>query len=751
MPIAAFLLTTGLILGSWWALFSALRRASASSALLYAGLMTAAQVVLTQLALAIGGRLSPRPLIIVNVVCAAGCLAGTIWRRRRAAGAPGSVRRIATAIAAATRWENILLALLVAFTALWLVAAAVFLPPRTIEDLAYHLPPLYQAVQSHRLELLPVALRDAFAFPFNGGLLLLWPLVLLRGDAMIELVQLVVVLYGMLAVYALGRRLDVSARTGAFAALLFLFVPVVLGLSGSNGSDLIAGVFHLVLLFAAISFYQTGDGLDLVMAAVASGFLLGARYSMLLSVAFVQPILWLRLWRDAGRLRAIGRYALSILVALPLGAYWPVRNYLATGSPLYPLQATWSGFRLAPESTLGQISHPDIPTLWGDWSSDPWKLLTLPVRDPGLGSLYGGLGIVFWGFCVPALIYCLAQAVRAAVKSGRLFPLILWGQVLAGVFAPLLVPSEAIDFAPRSLVFVAGLGLVAFATVFGPITTLLRGSGPMLRALAVAASVLAVIHLASYRWPLFQIAPAVADWKSGRYVSEFAYLPQTGSDVPSLSEIWTPLDYLTRDGPGWTVYMASGHPSFWTAPSFGSQLQNRVWNFETAPAELPDALIYHRDQRGLPYYYVGSRILPQDVAADGRYELIAQTPNTKLWVKRELLDQPEVSAKLADYYGKGFGSFVAVAQDLLPAFNVSDAVFMTSSRLGYGLRYLALKGALPIRVVLVPENAEATFAERLGAKNVYTVGKSLPGYESHTIAVMNSPRGQVPIYLNIKA
>src|SRR5262249_49682497 len=153
----------------------------------------------------------------------------------------------------------------------------------------------------------------------------------------------------------------------------------------------------------------TGKGFDLVMTAVASGFLLGARYSMLLSVAFVQPILWLRLWRDGGWLRTIARYALYAIVGLPLWIYCPIRNYLATGNPLYPLQATWSGIGLVPQSTLGQISHPEIPALWTNWSG-AWAFLTLPFHDPGLGSLYGGLGVVFWGFCVPALLYCLGQA-----------------------------------------------------------------------------------------------------------------------------------------------------------------------------------------------------------------------------------------------------------------------------------------------------------------------------------------------------
>jgi hypothetical protein len=748
--VAAFILVNGFILAAWFVVFTAPRKDAASANLVYAGMMAAAQIVLTELVLGLTARLNRPLLITANLLCAVALL---LWVARRPRDLGHALRDAGRGIAGWKRailtWENALLGLLAAFVCIWFVVAAVFLPVRGIDDLVYHLPPLFQYAQTHRLELLPLTLRDMFAFPFNGEFLFLWPLVFFHGDALLDLAQFVVAVYGILVVYALARRFEVSPRRSAFAALLFLFTPVVLGQSGSDYVDLIAGVFHLVLLFAAFRFYTTGDGRHLAMAAVASGFLAGVKDSMLIFIAAMQPILWLRFWRDRDLRRAATRYASYWLLALPLSLYWPLRNYWWTGNPFYPMHATLTGFQLAPESTLGKMTRPQLTMMWADFLAHPEKILAFPFLDPGLGSLHGGFGVVFWGLGAPAVAYCCAHALRSAVRSGRLFPILFWGQALVGGAALLLVPSDVTDLTARYTLFVVGLGLVALGIVLRPLAAQLPYSGSILRGFCVAASLLAVVHVAGYRWPSYQIKTAVEDWRAGRYTSEYTYLQQAGWDLPSLSHAWAPLDFLTSPGPGWSVYMACGYSVFWTAPSFGSRLQNRIWNFDAAPAAEPDAFIFHHDRRGRPLYYVGRKITPEDVEAAGRYELVTQTPYTQLWVQRELLSQPEVSARLADYYAKTFGPIVAAAEPLIPLL-ADDGVVITASSLAYGLRYLALAGRLALPVHLVPEHGEEALAARLGAHKVYTVGSPLRGFQARPIAMLVDARSKVPIYENTK-
>ena len=749
MMVAAFILINGAILTAWTTVLALRRPGSLSTMLVYVGVLASAQIVLTELGLGLVALLEPSFLVGANLLCAVGLLLSAWVQHRGAVGAVWRAvgRRSAVWLRAAMAWENALLVVLAAFVSLWMITAAVLLPPRGIDDLVYHLPPIYQDAQAHRLELLPVTLRDTFAFPFNGEFLFLWPLVFFHDDRFVDLGQFVVALFGVLVVYALARRFDASVRLATFVGLLFLFIPVVLGQSGSDYVDVIACVFHLALLVAAVRFYQTGALGDLAMAGIATGFLAGVKDSMPIFIAALQPILWLRFFRDGTVATGARRYAVYWLLGLPLSLYWPLRNLLRFGNPLYPMRVTLTGFQLAPESTLGRMMRPDLSAMWADFLRHPEKSLLFPFQDPGLGSFHGGFGVVVWGMAAPAAAVCMLQALRAALRGQGWFPLAFWGQIVVGGLAQLLNPSEAVQFTARYVVFTAAMGLVALAVVLPSMVDRLPGFGSIARAVCVAAAGLAVIQLADYRWPSFQIAPAVADWRSDRYTSEYTYLQQAPWDLPSLSHAWAPLDYLTRPGPGWSVYMACGYSVFWTAPTFGSRLQNRVWNFGDASADAPDAFIFHTDARGGPLYYVGRTITPQAVAADARYELITHTRDTQLWAKQELLEQPAVAARLADYYRKTYGPTLEAARSVQPLL-APDGVVITASPLGYGLRVLSLSGQLAVPVHLVPDNGEAALAARIGARKVYTVGEAMPGFASRPLARLAAGRASVTIYEN---
>jgi hypothetical protein len=738
---------TALIAAAWALFFAAGEKRSPSTQLAYAGLMTAVQIAVTELALGIAGALRLPALVALNIAVALAVLAAAVRARPGRDVMRAVARATVTALREIAAWENALLVLLAAFVLFWLTVAAVFLPPRGIDDLVYHLPPLYRTVQTGRIELLPLELRDFFAFPLNGELLFLWPLVFFHDDRFVDLVQLAVALYGAVVVYALARCFDVGRRASFFAGALFLFTPVVLGQAGSAYVDVIGGVFHLALLLALVRFHQSGDFLHLAVAGVATGFAAGIKYSMLIFLAALQPLVWLGLGQRASSGRALRSYLAYLLFALPAFAYWPLRNLSATGHAFYPMQTTLTGFRFLPDTTIGRMTRTDVPTILADFLAHLDKLLAFPFQDPGLGSLHGGFGAVFWGLCVPALAYRLAAALRAAIRSRQLFPLLFWGQVLVGGLEFLIVPSETLDLTARYVLFVVGLGLVALGIVL-PRLVALPGSSSALRAFSIAASALVVVHLAGYEWPSYRIRPAVDDWIEGRQTSEYKYLRQAGWDLPSLSQAWEPLDYLTRTGGGWSIAMAAGYSVFWTAPTFGSRLQNRIWNFEKDPASWPDAFVFHQDRRGRPLHYVGRRITPEEVEADGRYALVAQTPHTQLWVSRSRLGEPEVGQRLAAYDAATFAPVLPTAEGV-GRLLTPGSVVITASPLGYGLRHLALSGKLSADVHIVPEGHEDATAARLRPSTAYTVGRPLGGYRSRPIAALMEGGTRVPIYENI--
>src|SRR5437667_80216 len=84
-------------------------------------------------------------------------------------------------VLAALRWETAALVLVLGFAGAWLATAIAWYPPRGIDDLVYHLPLVYQAIQDHRLTVLPIELRSLFAFPLAGEMTFLWD-VLIDGS-----------------------------------------------------------------------------------------------------------------------------------------------------------------------------------------------------------------------------------------------------------------------------------------------------------------------------------------------------------------------------------------------------------------------------------------------------------------------------------------------------------------------------------------------------------------------------------------
>ena len=642
-------------------------------------------------------------------------------------------------------WETCLLSLLLLFVTVWLVAAGVLLPPRGIDDLVYHLPPIYQSVQEHRIVLLPVQLRDMFASPLDGELLFLWPLIFFHADSLIDLVQLAVALYGILVVYAMARRFDVSPRNAAFAACLFLFTPVVLGQAGSNYVDLITGVLYLVLLFAAVRFHETGAFLDLAIAGVATGFAAGAKYSMLVFVAAFQPLLWLR-WR---RGLTPGRYAAYLLLALPLSAYWPLRNFLRTGHPFYPLMPSLSGFRLVPESTSAQITRA-APSVLADFLAHPAQALSYPFRDPGLGSFHGGFGVVFWGLGAPAILCCLGKALRAAFRERCFFPLAFWGQVLVAAAAFAVLPRRrarlhsalrSVRARPRAV----GARHHLSPARRGPARVGRRPEGLLHRRRRPGGHPPRHLSMAvlSDRGSGGRLEPGPAHVRvhvpaTGRLGSAEPESRLGSARLPDA--LGTRLERLH----GVRVVRVLDRAVLRQPPA-ESNLELRAKS-RRAAGRVPLPLRPSRPAALLRR----TEITPQEVLRDQRYALVAQTPYTTLWVRRRLLDEPPVSERLAEYYARTFAPVVRTAEQIAPLLG-HDGVVITASDLGYGLRYLSLTHRLTTPVYLVPADQEATLAARLGARKVFTVGVALPGFVSRPIALLAQPNGKVAIYENTRS
>jgi len=748
LTLFAFVVVTVLVFAAWLSWAAARLRGSAGEALACAGLLGAAQIVMTQILLGLPGWLNRPALLLANVLISAAMIAWSLregpatrlrgWRTH----APDSGR------ADAIRLTSTALGLLALVLMAWMLAATWLLPPRGIDDLAYHLPPLFEYAQTGRLRLLPVEIRAGFAMPLGGDFLALWPLVLLGKITWIEFTQFAVALYGAGLLAALARALGASRPDALFAGLLFLLTPVVIGQAGSNYVDVIVAVSHLAMLFTAVRYVQDGRLAHILLAGLAAGFAIGVKYHLLAAVLAIQPLLWLRFARDGSAGRAAAHYSLYALAALPLPAYWYLRNLIVIGAPFYPYRLSGLGLKNIgggnfSDTSYGSTAGSSLQAL----AEDPARFVSYLLQEPGLGTLNGGFGLAFWGLGLPALALVIVRAIRSAARRD-FFPLLFWAQ---GVVFALIVLAQIdinrIAFNMRLMLVIVPLTLLALALLLPKLRRECPAAVTVIAVAGLLSAVLAIVQIPAYRLPVLEFRDAVVARLTGRHVSDFSYYRRSAGDLPELAAVWAPLDYLTRDGPGMTVYMGAAWPVYFSAPLFGESLRNTVLTLDRDYESEPDAFVFHPAGVGLPLVAAGRRYVPELVALGGRYEMIGPSSVTQLWISREKLGDESIRKRLEDYYARAFtGEIRALAgiAGRLP----SDAVLITASRLGPALKYLAMTGGLQTEVQLAPEAVHADLARRARGKTVVTIGKPLDGFIANSIGQVDIDAATFTFYRN---
>ena len=276
-------------------------------------------------------------------------------------------------------------------------------PPLGYDALNYHLPLAAHYLQAHDLSLFHFpAYYDPYPyFPAVGELFSVWAFILFGCDLWMPLVNLPFLVLLLLSLYGLCRESGTTRIAATAVALSLSTVPAVFNILTESYVELPLWAAFLASLRWSLHAARSSNLLPLMLAAGLAGTLPGIKQVGWIMAPLVLVFLWLApltanadcaSHRRQGRRRALLLFTASILV---FGAGFYVRNWLATGNPVYPYPVAILGFdwfpglpgigsRLAATSLFAHLGF-----LW-----DSGKLFQAFVGQAGVPNSSWGLGPV---------------------------------------------------------------------------------------------------------------------------------------------------------------------------------------------------------------------------------------------------------------------------------------------------------------------------------------------------------------------
>ncbi len=327
--------------------------------------VSASGVVALVVALGSVGLLKRDVLVATLVVVSAACL----WVLRRRAtrvgshvGADPDANRpremedlSASSRAYAGRFQTAAV-VFVGLVALWVVALVAFegwrQPPLAYDALMYHLVFPAEWIRQGRLVYVPTffAAPANSYFPCNGEAIFAYVMLGGGGERLVNLAQVPFLLAGAAALAGIARRCGLGWRASALAGFLFAAMPEVAAQAGSALVDVILASGVLLAVFFTLEYAATGSRAAIALAGASLGFVAGTKSLGLVFAALLALLVALAAWTSRTRGgRTIARdLGVLALCALPLGAFWYLRNWVITGNPFFPLEISLGSWTIFP-------------------------------------------------------------------------------------------------------------------------------------------------------------------------------------------------------------------------------------------------------------------------------------------------------------------------------------------------------------------------------------------------------------------
>lgn len=155
----------------------------------------------------------------------------------------------------------------------------------------------------------------------------------------LENIQLLTLAYSIIFMFYAYRLLKYFKLSGAPLYLAFALAalhPSYILLSGSVNNDMLCVMFTMMTVYYGLKWYDTQSCADIVRLACTQGFSMMTKLSGILSAPALAYI-FIYVWVKGGRgkfYKYLKQYALFAGISIPIGVWFPVRNYIKFAIPL---------------------------------------------------------------------------------------------------------------------------------------------------------------------------------------------------------------------------------------------------------------------------------------------------------------------------------------------------------------------------------------------------------------------------------
>lgn len=219
----------------------------------------------------------------------------------------------------------------------------------------------------------------------------LWLMAPLESDLLAVTGGWAFLVLALLGAAGLARELGARAGSAWSGAMFALMAPLFVDEGRAAFSDLAVAAFFSAALYFLIRAVKTKRAADLGFGVAAAGLMIGSKYTALLLLVPIVPLLALAAARVRGR-EAVGAWAAGIAAGTAGGGVWYLRNFWLSGNPVFPIRVTIAGHELLPglygrAEMLDWVFHREGGAAWLD--------VARTNASPGL--LLVGAAAMLWG------------------------------------------------------------------------------------------------------------------------------------------------------------------------------------------------------------------------------------------------------------------------------------------------------------------------------------------------------------------